>query len=88
VPKLLTPEQKLRRKQHCIDWKALEESAECMLVQCGQHLGDMATITAESTTLLKVLMEDDFQGCFNQWKLRCGKSIAFEGDENDVPNST
>jgi hypothetical protein len=25
VPKLLTPEQKLRRKQCCIDWKALEE---------------------------------------------------------------
>jgi hypothetical protein len=25
VPKLLTPEQKLRRKQRCIDWKALEE---------------------------------------------------------------
>jgi hypothetical protein len=26
VPKLLTPEQKLRRKQCCIDRKALEES--------------------------------------------------------------
>jgi hypothetical protein len=25
VPKLLTPEQKLRRKQCCIGWKALEE---------------------------------------------------------------
>jgi histone-lysine N-methyltransferase SETMAR len=25
VPKLLTPEQKLQRKQFCIDWKALEE---------------------------------------------------------------
>jgi hypothetical protein len=25
MPKLLTPEQKLRRKQCCIDWKALEE---------------------------------------------------------------
>jgi histone-lysine N-methyltransferase SETMAR len=25
VPKLLTPEQKLQRKQCCIDWKALEE---------------------------------------------------------------
>jgi hypothetical protein len=25
VPNLLTPEQKLRRKQCCIDWKALEE---------------------------------------------------------------
>jgi hypothetical protein len=25
VPKLLTSEKKLRRKQYCIDWKALEE---------------------------------------------------------------
>jgi hypothetical protein len=25
VQKLITPEQKLRRKQRCIDWKALEE---------------------------------------------------------------
>jgi hypothetical protein len=25
VPKLLTPEQKLRRKQRCVDWKVLEE---------------------------------------------------------------
>jgi hypothetical protein len=25
VPKLLTPEQKLQRKQCCTDWKALEE---------------------------------------------------------------
>jgi hypothetical protein len=25
VPKLLTPEHKLRRKQCCIDWKALAE---------------------------------------------------------------
>jgi hypothetical protein len=25
VPKPLTPEQKMRRKQCCIDWKALEE---------------------------------------------------------------
>jgi hypothetical protein len=29
VTKLLTPEQKVRRKQCCIDWKALEESAKC-----------------------------------------------------------
>jgi hypothetical protein len=26
VPKLLTPEQKLRRKQCCVDWKSLEET--------------------------------------------------------------
>jgi hypothetical protein len=68
VPKLLTPEQKLRRKQCCIDWKALDESAKCKLVLHGQNLGDVATITAESITLLKGLKEDDFQGCFNQWK--------------------
>jgi hypothetical protein len=35
VPKLLTPEEKLRRKQCCIDWKALEESAKCKFVLCG-----------------------------------------------------
>jgi hypothetical protein len=38
VPKLVTPEQKLRRKQCCIDWKALEESAKCKLVLRGRHL--------------------------------------------------
>jgi hypothetical protein len=40
---------------------------KCKLVLHGQHLGDVATITAEST-LLKGLEEGDFQGCFNQWK--------------------
>jgi hypothetical protein len=39
VPKLFTPEQKLRTKQCYIDWKALEESAKCKLVLHGQHLG-------------------------------------------------
>jgi len=28
VPKLLTPEQKLRRKECCVDWKTSEESDE------------------------------------------------------------
>ena len=28
VPKLLTPEQKLRRKECCADWKTSEESDE------------------------------------------------------------
>jgi hypothetical protein len=68
--KLLTPEEKLQREQCCIDWKALEESEKCKLVLRGWHLGDVAMITARSTTLLKGMKEDDFQGCFNQWKWR------------------
>jgi hypothetical protein len=32
------------------------------------HLGDVATITAESTTLLKGLKEGDFQEYSNQWR--------------------
>jgi hypothetical protein len=88
VPKLLTPEQKLWRNQGCIDWKALEESAKCKLVLHGRHLGDMATITAKSTMLLKGLKENGFHGCFNQWKRRWDKCIASEGDKNDVPNNT
>jgi hypothetical protein len=52
----------------------------------------METITAKSTTLLKGLKEDDFQGCFNQWKWRWHKCIVFEwecfeGDKNDVPDN-
>jgi hypothetical protein len=78
VPKLLMPEQKLQRKQCCIDWEALEESAKCKLVLHGRHLGDVATITADST-FLKGLKEDDFQGCFNRWKWRWEKCIASEG---------
>jgi transposase len=88
VPKLLIPEQKFRRKQCCIDWKALDESAKCKLVLRGRHLGNVTTITAESTTLLQGLKEDDFQGCFNQWKRRWDKCIASEGDKNDVPDNT
>jgi hypothetical protein len=53
-----------------------------------QHLRDVATITAESTSLLKGLKEDNFQGCFNQWKWRWDKCIVSEGDKNDVPNNT
>jgi hypothetical protein len=82
VPKLLTPEQKLRRKQCFLFTK-------CKLVLHGRNVGDMALITAEST-LLKGLKEEDFQGCFNQWKRRWDKCIAsegeyFDGDKNDVP---
>jgi hypothetical protein len=66
VPKLHTPEQKLRRKQCCIDWKALEEGDAFLERVITGDLGDTATITAESTMLRKGLKEDDFQGCFNQ----------------------
>jgi hypothetical protein len=85
VPKLLTPEQELQRKQCYIDWKVFFLFPKCKLVLCGRHLGNMATITAELTKLLKGLKEDDFQGCFNQWKWRWDKCIASEGDTNDVP---
>jgi hypothetical protein len=40
------------------------------------------------STLLEGLKEDDFQGCFNQWKRRWDKCIASEGDKNDVPDNT
>jgi hypothetical protein len=66
----------------------------CVLGEGHQrHLGDVATITAKSTTLLKSLKEDDFQECFNQWTQRWDKCIAsegeyFEGDKNDVPDNT
>jgi transposase len=93
VPELLTPEQKLRRKQCCIDWKALEERDVFLERVITGDLGDMAMITAESTTLLKGLKKDDFQGCFNQWIRRWDKCIASEGeyfeeDKNDVPDNT
>jgi hypothetical protein len=52
------------------------------------HLWDVAIIIAESTTLLKGLKEDEFQGCFNQSKQRWDKCIASEGDKNDVPDNT
>jgi hypothetical protein len=85
VPTLFTSEL---RRQCCIAWKALVESAKYKLVLRGQHLGDMAMITAESTMLLKGLKEDNFQGLCNQWKQRWDKCIASEGDKNDVPDNT
>jgi hypothetical protein len=78
VPKLLTPEQKLQRKQCCIDWEAEQRDAFLERVITG-HLGDVATITAESTTLLKGLKEDDIQGCLNQWKRRWDKYLHLKG---------
>jgi hypothetical protein len=92
VPKQLTPEQKLQKIQCCIDWKVVEERDAFKLVLHGGHLGDVATITAELTMLLEGVKEDDFQGCFNQWKWRWDKCIAsegeyFEGDKNYIPDN-
>jgi len=107
VPKLLTPEQKLRRKECCVDWKTSEENDEflervitgdeswiyeydkCKLVLRGRHLGDVTTIKSETTSLLKGSREEEFQGCFQQWKQRWDKCIVsngeyFEGDHIDV----
>jgi hypothetical protein len=85
VPKMFTTGQKLRRKQCCIDWKALEERG-AFLEGHHRHLWDMATITAE-LTLFKGLKEDDFQGCFNEWKQRWDKCTASQADKNDVPDN-
>jgi hypothetical protein len=37
--------------------------------------------------LLKGLKEDDFQGCFNQWKRRWDKCTSSEGDKDNVPDN-
>jgi hypothetical protein len=42
---------------------------------------------SKSTILLKGLKEDDFQGCFNQWKRRWDTCIMSEGDKNDLPDN-
>jgi hypothetical protein len=41
----------------------------------------------KSTALLKGLKEDNFQGCFNQWKQRRDKCVASEGDKSEVPDN-
>jgi len=107
VPKLLTPEQRLQRKECYVDRKTSEESDEflervitgdeswiyeydkCKLVLRGRHLGDVMTIKIETTSLLKGLREEEFQGCFQQWKRRWDKCILsnggyFEVDHIDV----
>jgi len=61
----------------------------CKLVLWGRHLGDVTTIKSETTSLLKVLREEEFQGCFQQWKRRWDKCVVsnggyFEGDHIDV----
>jgi len=50
---------------------------------------DVTTIKREITLLLKGLSEEEFQGCFQQWKRRWDKCIVsngeyFEGDHNEV----
>jgi hypothetical protein len=62
---------------------------KCKLVRRGRHLGDVTTIKSETTSLLKGLREEEFQGCFQQWKRRWDKCIVsngeyFEGDHIDV----
>jgi len=62
---------------------------KCKLVLRGRHLGDVMTNKSETTSLLKGLREEEFQGCFQQWKWRWDKcSVSngeyFEGDHIDV----
>jgi len=62
---------------------------KCKLVVRGQHLGNVKTIKSETISLLKGLREEEFQGCFQQWKRRWDKCIVsngeyFEGDHIDI----
>jgi len=62
---------------------------KCKLVLQGRHFGDVTTIKSETTSLLKGLREEEFKGCFQQWKRRWDKCIVsngeyFEGDHIDV----
>jgi len=55
----------------------------------GATFGDMTTIKSEMTSLLKVLKEEELQGCFQQWKRMWDKCIVpngeyFEGSHIDV----
>ena len=55
----------------------------------GMAFGNVMTIKSEMTSLLKGLREEEFQGCFHQWKRRWDKCIVsngeyFEGDHFDV----
>jgi hypothetical protein len=79
-------------EENNVDWKALEERNAFLERVITGDMGDVAMITAEST-LLKGLKEDYIQGCFNQWKRRWDKCTAsegdcFEGNKNDVPDTT
>ena len=61
--------------------------SKCKLVLRGWHLGDVMTIKSETTSLLK--REEEFKGCFQQWKRRWDKCIVssgeyFEGNHIDV----
>ena len=62
---------------------------KCKFVLRGAAFGDVTTIKSETTSLLKGLREEEFQGCFQQWKRRCEKCIVsngeyFEEDHSDV----
>ena len=55
----------------------------------GAALGNVTAIEREVTSLLKGLREEEFQGCFQQWKRKWDKCIVsngeyFEGDHIDV----
>ena len=62
---------------------------KCKLVLREQYLGAVTTIKSETTSLLKGLREEEFQGYFQQWERRWDKCIVsngeyFEGDHIDV----
>jgi len=53
---------------------------KCKLVLWGRHLGNVMMIKSEMTLLLKGLREEEFQGCFQQWKQRWDKCIVPNGE--------
>ena len=53
---------------------------KCKLVLRERYLGDVTTIKSETTLLLKGLREEEFQGCFPQWKWRWDKCIVSNGE--------
>jgi len=56
---------------------------KCKLVLRGWHLGVVTTIKSETTSLLKGLREEEFQGCFQQWKQRWDKFIVSNGEYSE-----
>jgi len=54
----------------------------------GRNLSDVWTIKSEMTSLLKGLIQAEFQGCLKQWKQsdQCivSNEKYFEGDQIDV----
>jgi hypothetical protein len=83
VPKLLTPEQKLWRKQCSIDWKALEERdafLERVIIDGDDDYSRINNVAQrlEGRWLWRV---------FQPMEMRWDKCNASEGDKNDVPNN-